>query len=182
MIRRPRRSTPAIIVAALLLAVCVLVVVAVVQSLLGQTPFLTLAQLLSITSSQRWSSAATITAAIVLALLGLVLLVAALRPGKPTVLPLGRLQYPNGDPGADAGVRRHTLVKDLTATAESIAGVTAADLSARRHSVTARVRIAAADPTAVRGQVHDRLEARIAQIGPATRLKVRVDGRAAKNT
>lgn len=182
MIRRPRRSVPAVIVAVLLLALCASVIVAVVQSLLGQTPFVTLAQLLSVSSSQRWSSAATIVVAVVLAVLGLILLVAALRPGRPTVVPLGRIQYGEGRPGADAGVRRHTLAKDLTASARSVAGVTAAEVSAGRSRIVARVRVAAADPAAVPGQVRDRLEQRVAEIGPAPRPTVRVRARADKNT
>jgi len=88
MIRRPRRSIPATIVAAVILAVCVLVIVAVAQTLLGRTPYLSGSQLLAVSSSQHWNSTATVAAAIVLAVLGLILLLAALRPGKPTVLPL----------------------------------------------------------------------------------------------
>lgn len=177
MIRRPRRSTPATIVAVLLLALCVLVVVAVAQSLLGQTPILTLDQLLAVTSGQRWNSGGTVAVAVLLAVLGLVLVIAALRPGKPTVVPLTRMDYPDGRSGADAGVRRRSLATDLATTAGSVAGVTAADVSARRSRITARVRVAAADPAAVPGQVRERLEARVAAIGPAPRPKVRVRAR-----
>jgi len=181
MIRRPRRSTPATIVATVLLALCVLIAVAVVQSLLGQTPILGLDQLLAVTSGQRWNSAATVAVAIVLAVLGLVLLIAGLRPGKPTVVPLARMEYPDGRPGADAGVRRATLAKDLATTAGAVAGVTGADVSARRSRITATVRVAAADPAAVPGQVRERLEARVAAIGPSPRPKVRVRARADAN-
>ena len=103
MIRRPRRSVPATAVALVILLVGVAVVVALVQSWLGRTPFLTLAQLVSVSGGQRWSSAATITVAIVGGLVGLVLLVVALRPGKPTVLPVARLTDSDGSP--DLGCR-----------------------------------------------------------------------------
>jgi len=138
-------------------------------------------QLLAVTSGQRWNSAATVAVAVVLAVLGLVLLIAALRPGKPTVVPLARMEYPDGRPGADAGVRRATLAKDLATTAGAVAGVTAADVSARRSRITATVRVAAADPATVPGQVRERLEARVAAIGPSPRPKVRVRARADAN-
>ena len=137
--------------------------------------------MLAVTSGQRWNSAATVAVAIVLAVLGLVLLIAGLRPGKPTVVPLARMEYPDGRPGADAGVRRATLAKDLATTAGAVAGVTGADVSARRSRITATVRVAAADPAAVPGQVRERLEARVAAIGPSPRPKVRVRARADAN-
>lgn len=182
MIRRPRRSLPAALVAAVLLALCVLVIVAVVQSLLGQTPFLSLAQLLSVSSGQRWNSAGVVAVAIVLAVLGLVLLVVALRPGKPTVMPLARYEWPDGQPAAVAGVRRHTLTTDLAATAGAVPGVTHAAVSSRRARVTATVRVAAADPAAVPGQVRERLTQRLTEIGPAPRPRVRVRARRDKNS
>ncbi|GLZ53488.1 DUF6286 domain-containing protein [Actinomycetospora sp. NBRC 106378] len=183
MIRRPRRSLPATIVALVMLAVCVLVVVAVVQSLLGRTPFITLSALLGVTSSQSWSSAGTVAVAIVLAVLGLILLVIALRPGTPTVLPLRALvDDDDGSRGADAGVRRNTLTKDLATTAGAVPGVTSADVSARLGRITATVTVAAADPAAVPAEVQTRLETRIVEIGPAARPRVRVRARADKNT
>lgn len=177
MIRRPRRSAPATIVALVLLALCALTVVCVVQGLLGQTPLISLDQLLALGSGQRWNSAVVIAVAIVAAVLGLVLLLAAIRPGKPTVLPLARLTDADGAPGADAGVRRHTLVKDLTVTAEAVTGVAKATVTARRSRVTAQVTTDAADPTSVPGQVRERLETRLADIGPAPRPRVRVRAR-----
>lgn len=177
MIRRPRRSAPATIIALVLLAICVLTVICLVQGLLGQIPLISLTQLLAVTSGQRWNSAAVVAAAIVAAVLALVLLLAAIRPGKPTVLPLARLTDSDGAPGADAGVRRHSLTKDLTSTAEAVPGVAKATITAGRSRVTAQVTTAAADPTAVPGQVQERLEARLADIGPAPRPRVRVRAR-----
>ena len=177
MIRRPRRSVPAGLVALVLLALCALVVTAVVQSLLGRTPFVSLAQLLAITSSQQWNSPAVVAAAIVVGLIGLVLLVAALRPGRPTVLPLGAVEGPDGRPGAVAGVRRHSLDTDLAAAVAAIPGVTAAEVSTSRNRVRARVRVAAAEPDLVPAQVRDRLWARIVEIGPAVRPAVTVRAR-----
>ena len=182
MIRRPRRSAPATIVALVLLAICVLVAIAVIQSLLGQQPFVRLEQLVSFTARQRWNGVLTIVVAIVVAVLGLVLLVAALRPGKPTVLPLARITDRDGSPVADAGVRRQTLSKDLTAAASTVPGVSRARVSARRGSVVAEISTAAADSAAVPGQVKERLETRLTEIGPARTPRVKVRARRDRNT
>lgn len=179
MIRRPRRSTPATLVALVLLAVCVLVVLCCVQVLLGQIPLISLSQLLGVSSGLSWNSAATIAIAIVLAVLGLVLVLAAIRPGKPTVMPLVRMTDADGAPGADAGVRRTSLTKDLTTTAAAVPGVATASISARRRRVTATITFAAADPTTVPDTVRGRLEYRLIVVGPAPRPKVRVKARRA---
>lgn len=175
MIRRPRRSVPATIVALVLLAAAVLTVIAVVQSLVGQTPLVDLAQLLAVGSSQHWNSAAVVTAAIVVAMLGLILLIAAIRPGNPTVLPL--IAHIGAAPASPAGVRRQSLATDLASTVSAVPGVSRASVTARRHRVIAQISVAAADPAAVPGQVRQRLENRIAEIGPATRVRVRVRAR-----
>ena len=182
MIRRPRRNVPAVIVAIVLLAGCVLVVVAVVQSLLGQTPLVSLPQLLSVTSAQQWTSAAVIAAAVVVAVLGLILLLAALRPGNPTVLPLARITDSDGSPVADAGVRRNTLGKDLTTAASTVPGVVSASVKTGKARVTATVTTAAKDPDAVPGQVREHLESRLRDIGFVRTPKVRVRARAEKST
>ncbi|WP_133830122.1 DUF6286 domain-containing protein [Actinomycetospora succinea] len=156
-----------------------LVVVCCVQALLGQAPLIRFSQVLEVTAGQRWNSGATIAVAIVLAVLGLVLLLAAIRPGKPTVMPLVRMTDADGAPGADAGVRRTSLSKDLTTTAEGVPGVARATVSARRSRVTATITVAAADPTAVPDTVRGRLEYRLIEVGPAPRPKVRVKARRA---
>jgi len=183
VIRRPRRTAPATVVALVLLAVCVAVAVAVTQSLLGQTPFVQLPQLLSFTSRQRWNSTVIIVAAIVAAVIGLILLLTAVRPGKPIVVPLARITDHDGAPVADAGVRRKTLNKDLTAAAAAtVPGVTKATVTARRGTVTAQITTAAPDRDAVPDQVRDRLTDRLVEIAPARTPKVRVRARRDRNT
>ena len=98
------------------------------------------------------------------------------------MLPLRQLVDDDGSPGAVAGVRRNTLVKDLSTAAGSVAGVTSADVTARRGRITATVQVAAADPASVPGEVRERLEQRLAEIGPSTRPSVRVRARTAKTS
>ena len=180
MTRRPRRTVPATIVALVLLAVCVLTVIAVIQSLAGQTPLLSLDQLLSVGSSQHWNSAAVVGTAVVVAVVGLVLLFAAIRPGNPTVLPL--VPRIGGMPVSEAGVRRATLAKDLATVVGAVPGVSRADVVAGRRSVTATVRVAAADPASVPGQVRQRLDERLGEIGPARPPRIRVRTRSDTNS
>ena len=182
MIRRPRRTVPATIVALVLLAICVLVTIAVLQSLTGHQPFVTLPQLLSVTSGQHWNSAAIIAIAIVLAVIGLLLLLVALRPGQPVVLPLARQVGPDGEPGADAGVRRATLTKDLASVASGVPGVMSASVMAGRRTVTATITAAGSDTAEVPGQVRERLTERLADISPASQPSVRVRVRRDRST
>ena len=182
MIRRPRRSVPAAITALIVLALCVAVAVATIQTLLGQAPFVRLDQLLAVSSSQQWNSVGAIVAAVVAAVLGVILLLAALRPGKPTVLPLARLVDHDGSPLADAGVRRQTLAKDLTAAARAVNGVSTATVSARRATVTVTVVTASSEPEAVPGRVSERLTERLGEIAPARLPRVRVRARPDRNT
>lgn len=182
MIRRPRRSIPAIIVAVVLLALCVPTAISVIQSLLGQTPLISLSTLLGATSAQTWDGAATIVVAIVIAVIGLILLFAAIRPGKPTVLPLTAMVGEDGRAGAEAGVRRASLAKDLSAAAGAVPGVSTAKVNAGRRTMTAQVTVAASDPAAVPDQVRERLESRLDEIGPTPRPRVRVRASRDKNT
>lgn len=179
MTRHPRRTVPATIVAVVLLAVCAAVATAVIQSLIGRTPFITLDRLLAVTSSQQWNSAPVVTTAIVVAVVGLVLLLVAIRPGRPIVLPLARQEGADGNPGADAGVRRATLTKDLSAAASTVSGVESVSVDARPRRVIAQVQTAGTAED-VPGAVRERLTERLADIAPArmpaVRVKVRRDG------
>ena len=119
-------------------------------------------QLLAVTSGQRWNAPAPSRSAIVLAVLGLVLLVAGLRPGKPTVVPLPRM-VPDGRPAPTRACAARPWPR-TSPPGGHVAGVTPRDVSARRGRITATVRVAAADPAAVPEQVRERLEARVAAI------------------
>ena len=80
MIRRPRRSVAASLVALVLLAVCVLLAVAVVQQLLGQQPVLPFTDLNALAAGLTGADVAFLVLSGVLALAGLVLVLVALRP------------------------------------------------------------------------------------------------------
>ena len=170
MIRRPRRSTPATIVATVLLALCVLLAVrgrpvpARADPDPGSRPVARghLGAALEQRRHRRGGDRAGR---------------ARPRPADRRAPPRQAHRRPAGPhgipgcvvPGADVGVRRATLAEDFATTAGAVAGVTAADVSARRSRITATVPVAAADPAAVPGQVlGERLEARVAAIGPVS--------------
>ena len=88
MIRRPRRTVPAVIVAVILLAIAVLVVWSCVQILLDHAPVLPLAAIAATAATLTAASIAVLVTAGVLVVLGLTLIIVAAWPGRPTVLAL----------------------------------------------------------------------------------------------
>lgn len=168
MIRRPRRTVPAVLVATVLLAVSVLVTWSSVQVLLGRQPLLPLADLLAIPAETALAAPAAMIALGVTAIVGLVLLIAAVVPGAPTVVALAASPE---DGAPTAGVTRRSLVRAL-ARAAVVDGVDAVKvrLTGRRVVVTARTPYRTSQPD-LAAHVHDAVTARLADIGlirPAT--------------
>lgn len=169
MIRRPRRTIPAILVAVVLLAAAVLVTISCVQLLLGQPPLLPFTALAELGAGLSGASPAVLAAAAVAALLGLVLLYAALTPGAPTVLPLDA-----GSSGIDTGVTRHSLASALTATAAGVDGVDTAQVTVRGRRVTATVHTPLHEATGLRAQVATALDDQLTDLAPTRPPQVRV--------
>ncbi|MFJ7213491.1 DUF6286 domain-containing protein [Amycolatopsis sp. NPDC098790] len=174
MKRRPRRSVPALLTALVLLAGCVLVTVVTVQLILGERPWISYDAVAATLHDLHWTDLLPAVAGGVLALLGLVLLLAAVLPGAATVLPLDGLF----DSGAARGGYRSTL----RAAAAGVDGVSAARVKLRTRRVKVRVETSRTQPDgltdAVRAAVTDRLD----RIGPATRPAVAVRVRAPRRT
>ncbi|MEJ8279665.1 DUF6286 domain-containing protein [Pseudonocardia spirodelae] len=171
MIRRPRKSLAAGIVALVLLALCALVAVAVVQLMLGQQPVVDLAGLNALVAGLTGADLPVLIASGVVALLGLVLVVVALRPGTPTVLPLAPA---DGAERLDTGITRRSLNRALSDAATGVDGVTKASVksSGRRAAVTAHA--AFGDPKDLREQVRGAVSERLAAVGPARSPRVTV--------
>ena len=169
MIRRPRRSLPATLLALVLLTAAVLVALSCIQLLRHQSPLIPFAALAAFGASLHWNDPITLLAGAVAAALGLLLLTAALLPGKPTVLPLaGRADQ------TSAGVSRHSLRRDLTTTAAGVDGVSFATVRVRRARIIATVRSDAADTAGVPKQVRSRLDQRLTDIALARRPRLRI--------
>ncbi|MBN9108503.1 MAG: hypothetical protein J0I34_06950 [Pseudonocardia sp.] len=169
MIRRPRRTVPAVLVATVLLAVSVLVTWSSVQVLLGRQPLLPFSDLAAVPAATGLGAPLTVAALAVTAVAGSVLLIAAVVPGAPTVVALAASPE---DGAPTSGVTRRSLVRTLTRAAD-VDGIDAATvrLTGRRVVVTARTpyRTARADLVA---HVRDAVTDRLADVGLARPVTV----------
>ncbi|GAB3547119.1 hypothetical protein J2S53_003077 [Actinopolyspora lacussalsi] len=181
MIRRSRRSLSATLAALVLLAAAVLVSIASIQHLSGHPPIVSTTTLAADVLGRTWDDPIVVTTGVLAVLLGLILLVAGLLPGKPTVLPLANDPAGTGAEHTDAGVSRRTLGKDLTTTAAAADGVSSAALTVGRRRITATVRTPGADTREIGEQVRALLTDRLAEIvpvrTPTVRVKVTADRR-----
>jgi hypothetical protein len=104
-----------------------------------------------------------------LVLLGLVLLLCALRRGRPASLPL-----PGRSEGVTVTASRRELERTLSAEACRVDGVESARTRARRHGVTVQARTALRDPGDLSTRVTEVVTARLGDLGLAGRLQPRV--------
>ncbi|MFC4856868.1 DUF6286 domain-containing protein [Actinophytocola glycyrrhizae] len=167
MKRRPRRGIAATVVALVLCAAGVLAAVVAIQSLLGERPWVSYDWAARTLYDTRWQDTAVLIAGIVVAVLGLLVLTAALLPGKPTVLPLR-----DDDSELDTGASRRGLLGTLRAAAASVDGVSSARLRLGRRRVRAAVRTHRVTTAGLGDAVTSAVTHRLAQIGPATDLTV----------
>lgn len=170
MIRRSRRSLPATCVALVGLALCALVATSAVQILLHKPPVLDYARAADWAHDTHWTSLAVVIGGAVLVVLGLVLLLAAVLPGKALVLPLQE----GGDAPLSSGVRSRSTAAVLRSAVESVEGVGALKIKLRRKKVTANVIAGRLAPEDLAGQVESALAEQLDRIGPQRRPRVRV--------
>ncbi|WP_410665392.1 DUF6286 domain-containing protein [Amycolatopsis sp. lyj-84] len=173
MKRRPRRSIPATLTAIVLLAACALVAVIAIQMLLGETPWIRYDTVAGALHDMRWSDVVTAIAGGVAVLLGLILVLAAILPGKPTVLPL------RGDP--DSGASRRSYRSTLHAAASTVDGVSGATVKLKPRTVTAKVSTGRTTIDGLADAVRGAVEHRLDQIDPVLRPTVKVKVRAARS-
>ncbi|MEA5363001.1 DUF6286 domain-containing protein [Amycolatopsis sp., V23-08] len=166
MKRRPRRSTPAALVAVVLLAGCVLAAVVAIQTIFGQAPWISYSGIADRLHATHWNDLVPVLAGVAAGVLGLVLLAAAFLPGKLVVLPL------QGE--TDSGASRRSYRSTLRAAASDVDGVAAATLKVKRRKVIARVRTARTNVEGLPEAVRTAIERRLAQIAPATTPAVKV--------
>lgn len=167
MKRRPRRGVPATLTALVLCAAGALVAVVAIQLLLRETPWISYDWAATTLHDTRWRDTAVLVAGIVVAALGLVVLAAALLPGKPTVLPLR-----DNESEVDSGASRRSFRSTLRVAAASVDGVSSARLRLGRRRVRAAVRTNRVTTAGLDEAVAAAVEHRLAQIGPATDLTV----------
>jgi uncharacterized protein DUF6286 len=175
MRRLPRRTIPAAVTALVLLGACVLTAISAIQLIAGRRPVISYAAIADLAYTTHWDSLAVAGSACLVMLIGLILLLAATPPGRPTVIPLH-----DGENGADTetvlntGASRRSLRATLRAAANAVDGVTATTLMLRRRTVTAAVRTHRTTPEGLGEAVRAAISHRLDQISLASRPAVRV--------
>ncbi|GAA3524579.1 hypothetical protein GCM10022222_03920 [Amycolatopsis ultiminotia] len=174
MKRRPRRSTAATLTALVVLAGCVLVTVVAVQLIIGERPWVSYPAVAGALNRTQWTNWWTAFGAIAAVVLGLCLLLAAILPGKRTVLPL------HGAP--DSGASRASYRSTLRAAATSVDGVSAAKVRLGRRRVRVRVQTHRSREDGLTEAVRAAVTHRLDEIGPVAPPAVRVAVSAMRST
>ncbi|SDH25569.1 hypothetical protein SAMN05421505_11335 [Sinosporangium album] len=170
---RPRRTLPAVLTAALLAVIGTLVAIAVISGALGSPArWIPYKGLLAWASATPWQDPALLVGAAIVTLLGIWLIVLALRPGRPGMVPLH-----TGDPESIMGMRRRSFARSLAHAAEEVMGIDRAKVTIGDHraDVTAHTRLHDTGELAeeVRQAVTQRLESFDAIGGYAVRVNIR---------
>lgn len=173
--RRSSRSVPATITAIILLALGVTGAWIGISRLITGTWPSFLAPIRQFLAELSWSSPALWAAATLLTLLGLIMVLAALLPGKHTAV---RLTNPDGadDRSAETAMTRRGLAKLASTHLDQADGVDSASVKATARKVTATVRTPLHNAPELSGKLTKSLDRKFAQIGldPAPRVTVKV--------
>lgn len=139
----------AVLLACGLLALGVLVAVEVVLAALGRpAAVLPYSRLADVLREQTWQAGVVRTAGLGLCLLGLLVVLPALRRGKPSDLPLQAVTD-----GVDTAVDRRGLQKTLAAAAERVDGVRSVTAKVGRRKVRVRAKSRLRDTTGLPQQI-----------------------------
>jgi Family of unknown function (DUF6286) len=125
-------------------------------------------------SEQSWSDPVVRAILAGMVLVGLLLVVLALRRGRPASLPLR-----DRTPGVSVRASRRSVERSLVAAASRTSGIIGADASVRRRSARVEARAFARPDTALREQVEAAVKGRLGSLGLARepRLRVQVDAK-----
>lgn len=150
--RRPSRTVPATVVAVLLLALGVLTAIATISRLATGSWPTQVTGPASAVGALTWASSALLTAAVVAVVLGLVLLVAGLKPGayRSTVL-----RGPSGDPveQTDYVISNAAVARLAAGRADLVDGVDKVSASADGRRVRLRLTTSSSQTTEIRDRV-----------------------------
>ncbi|MEU7477811.1 DUF6286 domain-containing protein [Lentzea sp. NPDC042327] len=165
MTRRSRRSLPAVLVALVLLAACVLVAVCAVQLALGEPPLVSYPAVAEYLNGTRWDAREVLVAAAVAAVAGLLLVLAAVVPGRSRTAPLDER----------TSVSRRGLRNAVRAAAR-VDGVESAAVTVGRSRVKASVHTRRTNTEGLADVVRESVRRRLAEIELARtpRVVVRV--------
>ncbi len=183
MNRRPRRVVPATLTALVVVALGVWLATAAIGSQLGTDPTRSLTPLGERLAASPWSDPGVLTVAVVLAVLGLVLLLAALLPGRHVVLALdggAGAGSPGGDGGTSAGITRRSIRRAVQDAAHDVDGVSSATAAVSGRRVDVRAQSSLRDATGLRERVEQAVGARLDGIPLSRRPRLQVRTTAAR--
>jgi Family of unknown function (DUF6286) len=169
MIRRPRRTVPAVLVGAVLLAAAVVLAISCVQLIVGRIPLVPFGTIAQLAADTTLSNPVVVIGGATLAMVGLVLLLCALLPGTPQVLALASI-----NDHTDAGVTRHSLARDLTSHARRTDGITDARVTVGARTITVNARTPLRDRSGLSERVREQVTARLDYVNLARPTRVRV--------
>lgn len=160
----------AVLLAAALLALGVVVTVEIALAALGQPAWvLPYAEVATTLREQTWQSALARSVAAGLCVLGLLLLLPALRRGKPTALLLTPLTE-----GVDTHIARRGLQRTAAAAAGRVDGVRRAKAKVGRRKVTVTTTSRLRDTSALPQQVDAAVRAELDALGLSRPLAVKI--------
>ncbi|SDS92467.1 hypothetical protein SAMN04488543_2653 [Friedmanniella luteola] len=175
--RRPSRTVPASIVAAVLLAVGAAAVWLAVEALVGGGWSCLGRGVGRALGGQTWGSTTLLTTAGGLVVLGLVLLVAALTPGRPTTVRLAAPRGPVGPARTEFAITRRALGRLVGTAADEVDGVDRVSATARGRTVDVVVTTPSEQTADVAAAVRRRVDRALTDAGvqptPAARVRVR---------
>ncbi|GAA1095650.1 MULTISPECIES: DUF6286 domain-containing protein [Kitasatospora] len=166
------RRVPAAIVALVVLAACALTLFDVVRVRTGHTAAAWRKTLADELATRPIDDPWVITGAAVAAVLGLLLIVLALTPGRRHLLPMA---VPDNPDAPQAALDRDGAARLLRDAALRVPGVSHADIRVRRRRINARAQVAFRDLDTVRTEVTEALTAQLDALALARvpRLTVR---------
>ncbi len=160
MNRRPRRVAPAVVVALVLLAAAVAVAVSLIQNLTHSRELVSYDSIATRLHGTVWHSSWVLGAGIGAAVVGAVLLLVALWPGRRVVVAL------EPEEGMTAGIARRSLDGALEDGAASVAGLEGARVRRTRKQIRVSGRAAHPDHSDLEQTVDTAVSDRLARIAP----------------
>lgn len=167
---RPRRVIPAVVTAVLMTALGVFVALEVISALVGHPlRLLPYDRMLTWASSTPWSDPRVMWGATVVGLLGLLLVLLALIPGRPTLIPVR-----TGDRDLMIGMQRRGFTRSLAHAAERVQGINRARVRLVGKSVRVDADSGLRDTTGLADAVREAVTGRIAALSPVWNHPVHV--------
>jgi len=168
---RPRRRIPGVLTAAVIVAAgivgCIWAASAALGRPLWHIPHSDFAGPLQ--GSVHWDDTGTLIVASAVALVGFLLILIAVIPGRARAIPLA-----SGDDSLVIGVPRRSLRRSLGWLAEDVPGIDRAKVKAGRRSVTVKATTRLRDPAGLRESVQAIIEDRLTRLDPLWPVRVKV--------